>query len=171
MANEIFHECRSAGRSFTSEEWSEYCRASRMDDGKRLVTRIGKHDFNDCDICLNPNVLTMALQGKWMYYVTLKWADCGNGLWSWACDYNTGTGGGGSGVGFAWKPFDEKNTNHYGEGVSTELEAKMQACEEALRHLLNAYTKNDKVERLILMVEEYKTKLKPKYVQLELFDF
>lgn len=171
MAKEIFHVCRSAGRSFTSEEWGEYCRASREDDSKRLRTTFGKYDFNDCDICLNPTILTLALAGKWMYYVTLKWADCGNGLWSWACDYSTGDGGGGSGVAFAWKPYDENNSNHYGEGVKTELEAKILACDEALAHLRNAYKKNDKVERLINMVEEYKKRLKPKYVQLELFDF
>ena len=171
MVNEVFHECRSAGRSFTSEEWSEYCRASREDDSKRLRTTFGKYDFNDCDICLNPTILKLALAGKWMYYVTLKWADCGNGFWSWACDYGTGDGGGGSGVAFAWKPYDENNGNHYGEGVSTELEAKILACDEALAHLRNAYKKNEKVERLINMVEEYKKRLKPKYVQLELFDF
>lgn len=171
MANEIVHVIRSAGRSFTQEEWGEYCRASRDDYSKRLVTTFGKFDFNDCDVCLNPNVLTLAISGKWKYYVTLKWADCGNGFWSWACDYATDTGGGGSGVSFADKPWNEKSKNHYGEGVRTELDAKIQACEEALRWLRNAYTKNDKVEKLILMVEEYKAKLKPKYVQLELFDF
>jgi hypothetical protein len=102
------------------------------------------------------------------YYVTLKWCDCGNGVWSYGLDYNYGSGGGGGGCSFA-KPDDEKLNLR---GRTSEREAKIAACEYALRSLEHCVWKPDsKVERLKRMVEDYMKSLsRPKVVQLSLFD-
>ena len=165
----IFHECRSAGRTFMDEQWSDYCTQSRHDDSKRLTTQIGKYLFNDCDICLNPDVMSLVVEGKsYGYYVTIKWCDCGNGFWSSAIDYGYGDGGGGSGVSYADRMVGEKY-NQYG-GYRTEMDAKVAACDKALEaftHSIHGDPK--KLKRLVAMVEDYRRKIKPKYVQLELF--
>lgn len=164
---EIFHECRSAGRTFTSEEWGEYCRESHNNDAKRLRTQIGKYLFNDCDICLNPEVMSLVVDGKsYGVYVVIKWADCGNGFWASAIDYSYGNGGGGSGVCYADRPVSEKYSCF--AGYRSEKDAKVAACDRALRQLKDK--KGDEVVRLIRMVEDYRKSLsRPQIVQLELF--
>lgn len=145
-----------------------------MDDSKSIRTKIGKYTFNDCDICLNPETLTIQSKGgAWGYNVTLKWADCGNGLWAFGLDYNFGTGGGCYGV--SWTDHSEGNT----KGYPSELECKMAAADEAIEMLKQQANWNpadtsrrNNVNRLILMVEEWRESLqpkKPKYIQLDLF--
>ena len=164
---EIFHECRTAGRTFTDKEWSDYCCQTRNGEN-RLTTQIGKHLWNDFDICLNPDVMSLVVDGKsYGYYVTLKWADCGNGFWSSAIDYGYGIGGGGSGVSYADRLVSEKYDHR--AGYRSEADAKIAACDEALTALEHANDKSGKLQRLIHMVEDYKKSIKPKVVQLDLF--
>lgn len=166
---EIFHRVRSAGKEFTSEQWDDYCRASRDDPEKRIRTQIGKYLFNDCDVCLNPETMSLVVDGKsFGYYVTLKWCDCGNGVWSYAMDFGYGNGGGGGGCSFATP--DDKNLNL--RGCPSEREAKIAACDYALSSLESNARENDaKVERLKRMVEDYKKTIsRPQIVQLSLFD-
>lgn len=182
MAKEVFHTCRSAGRTFTEEEWREYLKQGWKDESKRIVTQIGRYDFNDCDICLNPSVMVLQIgERKFVsgYYVVIEWCECGNGLWSYGLCYSYGYGGGCSGCGYADRPFDGSHKNHYGEGFPSEKEAKKRACDQALdtlRYALNQGTSNNtegvnaKISRLIAMVEDYrKEQARPK--QLELFKF
>ena len=174
--NEVFHRIRHLGRNFTSEEWGKYCEASRLDDSKRIRTKIGKYTFNDCDVCLNPETLTIQSKGgNWGYYVTLKWADCGNGLWAFGLDYSTGMGEGGFDV--SWT--DHNEDKEWLKGYPSELECKLAAAETAIRYLKKRANWNpddtsrrNNTNRLILMVEEWRESLqpkKPKYIQLDLF--
>ena len=168
MSNEVFHECRAAGVTFTQDEWSEYLRRCREDESQRIVTQIGRYDFNDCDVCLNPEVLTIASKtGSYGYSVTLKWAECRNGIWSYAVDYNCGTGGGGSGVHYA----DTLEGKSWLRGYPSEREAQQAACDEAIRQVRSARDgKSVLGDRLIAMVEDYrKTISRPKIVELSLF--
>ena len=167
----IFHTIRCIGKEFTNEEWSEYCSESHKDPSKRIITSIGKYDFNDFDICLNPSVLTIATKtGAYGYYVTLEWCDCGNGLWSYGLSYNAGTGGGGFGC--SWADLSG-NTKSYRKGYPSEKEAIIAACDEAIRWLKSSGDKDGyNIKRLIEMIEDHKKSLScPKPVQLELFTF
>lgn len=165
----IFHECRSARRTFTEEQWADYCTQSWNDDSKSIRTQIGKYTFNDCDICLNPEIMSLVVDGKsYGYYVTIKWCDCGNGIWSSALDYGYGDGGGGYGVSFADRLVGDKYD--WRAGYPSEVDAKVAACDEALVRLHKSRKQNDKLQRLIRMVEDLKKSLtRPKIVQLELF--
>lgn len=166
---EIFRECRSAGRTFTDDEWSEYCALTRNDEGKRLRTQKGKYLFNDRDICLNPDVMSLVVDGKsYGYYVTIKWAECGNGIWSSAIDYGYGDGGGGSGVRYADRLVGDKYSQW--AGYRSEVDAKVAACDEALEVISRSISGNEtKLKRLRGMVEDYRKSIRPKYIQLELF--
>ena len=170
MAKEIFHECRSAGRTFTRDEWADYCRESRFDDGKRIRTQIGKYLFNDCDMCLNPETMTIAVDRKRenLYYVSLKWAYCGNGLWNFGVHYATNLAGGGFGVVYADRSGEP---NDWRNGYPTEQECKRRACECALSRLEHSGEKDKaEVKRLMQMVRDYMKSLgRPQPVQLELF--
>ena len=176
MANEgmtmggktVFHEIRTARMLFDEDEWADYCYRCRKDDSNAIRTQIGKYLWNDNDICLNPDVMSLVVDGKsYGYYVTLKWADCGNGFWSSAIDYGYGIGGGGSGVSYADRLVSEKYDHR--AGYRNEIDAKIAACDEALTALSHANDKSGKLQRLIRMVEDYKKSIKPKVVQLDLF--
>ena len=164
--SEIFHRIRSAGIEFTSEECGDYCHELRTDKRKPIVTRIGKYDWNDCDICKNPEVMSLVVKqgGYSAYHVILKWAECVKGVWAMAVDYAYGTGGGGSGVSFATKV-----SSKYPKGYPSELDAKVAACDLALAHLASATKRDKNVERLMQMVTDYRDQIKPKYIQLDLF--
>lgn len=161
-----FHVIRSAGREFTEKEWSEYCR----DGENRIVTSFGKYDFNDCDICLNPETMTIASKkGSYEYNVTLKWCYCGNGLWSYGLDYNTGMGGGGFGCSYADETGNDKS---YRNGYRSEKECIIAACDKALSYLQKSdYGDERNRTKLIGMVTDYKKSIgRPEPVQLSLFD-
>ena len=175
MANEgmtmggktVWHEVRSARMLFDKDEWSNYLDRTRNGEN-RLTTQIGKYLWNDFDICLNPEVMSLVVDGKYNgYYVTIKWADCGNGIWSSALDYGTGDGGGGYGVSFADRLVGDKYD--WRAGYPSEVDAKVAACDKALVRLHNSRKQNDKLQRLIRMVEDYRKSIKPKVVQLDLF--
>ena len=165
---EIFHVCRSAGREFTQEQWGEYCTQTRYNPEKRIYTTIGKYTFNEHDICMNPEVMTFQVDNKYYgYYVSLKWCDCGNGLWNYGVDYGTGDGGGGFSPSYAAK--DEER--EWMKGYPSERECLRAACDCAKSRLEHAYHQGDpKVNRLWRMVDEYQKSIsRPKVVQLELF--
>ena len=166
MGKDIFHSIRSCGREFTSEEWGEYCRQSRDDDALRIRTQIGKYLFNDCDVCLNPEVMSLVVDKKsYGYYVMLKWCDCGNGVWTYGMDYAYGNGGGGGGCSYA-TPEDGRRWSR-----PSEREAKIAACDDAINTLERNGRKDDKkLTRLIALVTDYKKSIgRPQPIQLELF--
>lgn len=170
MKQKPFHVIRSAGVEFNDEEWADYCRECREDDSKRIRTSFGKYTFNDCDICLNPDTERIESKGgAWGYYVVIKWAECGNGLWSYGLDYSTGTGGGGFGVSWADLQGNEKSWRN---GYPSERECKAAASEKVIAYLRSAlrYKDEQQVRRLLAMVEDYhKSLTRPQVVQLELF--
>lgn len=167
--NEIVHTIRSAKRTFTQDQWSEYCNSTRNNPENRIVTSFGKYDFNDFDICLNPTFMTLASKtGPFGYLVTLKWCECGNGLWSIALDFNFGNGGGGSGCSYT----DTADGNSYRRGYRTEKEAILAICDKAIREI-NDYKceskEMPKMNRLLEMVEDYKKSIgHPEPIQLSL---
>ena len=165
----VWHEIRSARMLFTEEEWSKYLLRCHADPAERIVTRIGKYDYNDCDICLNPEVYTLKVGTKdaWGYYVTFKWADCGNGVWQYGLDYSTGTGGGGFGVRYT-EPNEDRD---WLKGYPSEKECLMAACDHVLEYIGHSLqSKEAKTQRLKEMVREYKKSLsRPQVVQLSLF--
>lgn len=166
---DIFHTIRCCNRKFTSKEWNDYCAETYKESGKRIVTSIGKYDFNDCDICLNPTVISLVAHGgAYGYCVTLKWCDCGNGRWSYGLDYSCGTGGGGFGCSWADGSGD---TNSIYKGYPSEKEAIIAACDAAIKWIGDP--KDDaKKKRLLEMVKEHKKSIgRPAPVQLSLFDF
>ena len=155
---------RSASIHMTNEEWGEYCRHTREDFGARIRTTFGKYTFNENDVCLNPDVLTIGVKGNNLVYARIKWCECGNGIWSFGIDYSTGSGGGGCGASYA-----DKLGDGYGCGYATEKEAKLKACEKVLQSIRGGFDRKN-CERLRQMVEDYmKTLQRSKVVQLELF--
>lgn len=169
MSEEVFHTIRHLGRTFTSEQWSDYCAECRKDEGKRIRTKIGKYIWNDFDICLNPDTYfyTLDKNKPYGYNVTIKIAECGNGVWAFGMDYNTGTGGGGFGVSWA----DKADTKIWNKGFESEKECKRFALRYVISRL-HPYNGNEqKIERLkALLQKEVDTLQRPQYVQLSLFD-
>lgn len=162
------HVIRCAGREFTFREWCDYLNKCNKGESERIVTTIGKYDFSDHDMCLNPEIMSLVID-KVYYYVTLKWCYCGNGLWSFGLDYSAGNGGGGFGCSFA---DISGNPNSWRNGYKTKEECIMAACDCAIRRIENIRSTNEsKVQRLLAMVREYKKSIqKPQPVQLSLFD-
>ena len=163
----IFHTIRCANKTFTQEEWGDYCSKVRLDDSKRIRTQFGKYVFNDCDICLNPEKEVIAIEKKSnTFRVEISWASCGNGLWSYGLSYNIGTAGGGFGVSWAKTTMDR-----YHKGYKSERECKVAACEDAVR-IVEGH-KDAKIEyrqKLVSLINNYKrTIIHGKVVQLELF--
>ena len=167
MSNEVHHRIRHLNRTFTFDEWAEYCDRTRKDESQRIQTTIGKYTWNDHDICINPEEWTItAKAGAYGYYATIKWAECGNGVWAFGLDYSTGTGGGGFGVWWADKA-DIKVSN---KGFESEKECKRFALRYALTRILPFDGNNKMVDRLRAKIQEELDKLqKPQYIQLELF--
>ena len=172
MKQKPFHVIRCAGIQFTQDEWSEYLGAVYKGQRERIVTTFGKYQFNDADICINPDKQSIvAKNGGYGYNVTLSWAECGNGLWSFGIDYNLGTGGGGYGVAWADMQGDEKSWRN---GYPSEQECKVAGWRKALTYIDN-HQHNDRTnpaEKLKQLIEdEIKRLTRPQIVQLELFDF
>lgn len=166
MNSEIFHTIRACNRQFTGDEWSDYCKLTRNDDSKRIFNTFGRYTFNDCDICINPDIDTISVkEGAWAYNVRIKYAECGNGLYAYGIDYCTGTGGGGFGVSWA----DSAEPDSYHRGYHSERECKIAAAEAAIIRLGDSKGCK-KLAQLIANVTEYKRALeRPQVVQLELF--
>ncbi len=166
---EVFHTIRAQGITFTSEQWGEYCKETRKDSSKLITTKIGKYVFNDFDICLNPERDDIIVKdGSYGYKVSIKYADCGNGLWSFGLDYNVGTAGGGFGV--SW--VDKDTGDGCFRGYRTKVECLDAACERVEMCVMSCGGKNNKIAlALIEKIKAYRKELKrPKIVQLELFE-
>lgn len=172
MKQKPFHVIRSAGVEFTDEEWGAYCQAIRREEREPIITTFGKYQFNDCDICTNPDRQEIvAKAGAWVYRMELKWAECGNGLWSFGLSYNFGTGGGGYGVSWADLQGNEKSWRN---GYPSELECKVAGWKKALEYIGNHEhnARTSPAEKLRAMIEdEIKRLTRPQVVQLELFSF
>ncbi len=168
MEQKPFHVIRSAGIEFsTKKEWWEYLDKVHSGETYRIITSFGKYDFNDCDICLNPEVMTFEIK-KHCVFVTLEWCYCGNGLWSYGYNYSLGDSGGCSGC-----PYVDTHDDpiSHRKGYNTKEECIIAACDRAIQLLVNAAEHNDgKAQRLIDMVVNYKKSIqKPQPVQLSLF--
>lgn len=164
----IFHTIRCIGKEFTQEQWSEYNNATNSGKENRIISTFGKYQFNDFDMCLNPEKKEIATKtGPWGYYVILEWCNCGNGIWVNGLRINTGSGGFSSGC--QWT--DNNNGNKtWLNGYTTEKDCIIAACENAINHLQN--NKDEQVKKLINKIAEYKKSLvRPQPIQLELFAF
>lgn len=175
MANkeEIVHTIRACKRTFTQEQWNEYCDMTRHDDSLRVTNTFGKYTFNDHDVCINPDVEEINVKGgAYGYYVRIKYAECGNGIWTFGIDHSTGTGGGGFSPAWSDKVGDPKSWH---SGYASKKECLVAACDKALVYLDNAY--NVKADNRGRLIAELKCKVKdfrkeltrPKVVQLKLF--
>jgi hypothetical protein len=163
--NEVFHHIRCCGKTFTSDEWGDYCAKTR-DGEQRIETMFGKYTFNDCDICINPEKQNISVRdGGYGYYIILKWAYCGNGLWSFGLDYGMGTAGGGFGV--SWADTTDGKDGSYRKGYASEKECKVAAC----RYAMNIVKQNNAMcDNLRRKIREFMIGLqRPEIVQLELF--
>lgn len=175
MEKEIFHTIRACGRTFDQEQWFKYCDETRKDEMKRIFNTFGKYTFNDNDICINPTVDELNLKGgAFGYYVYIKIAECGNGIWVFGLSYSTGTGGGGFGA--SWSNKVKGKDDDWHSGYPSERECKIAAAQYAIERLKNSYNLNEDnrgvlVNKLIEMCKEYKKNLeRPQVVQLSLFD-
>ena len=168
MANEIIHTIRHLKKTFTSDEWAEYCAQCRENPSARIVTSIGKYKFNDCDVCLNPDTDAVKIKGgAYGYSAEIKFAHCGNGVWAFGYDINTGTAGSSSGVSWA----DKSDLSKWNKGFESERECKKYAWRYILTRLQPNKDKSKLIERLYQEVEKkYKENSRPQIVQLELFD-
>ena len=145
----------------------------RHDETKQIFNQFGKYVFNDHDICINADKVRLDVKdGSFGYYVHIKYAECGNGIWVFGLDYSTGTGGGGFGAAWSDNVGDPKTWH---SGYPSERDCLLAACDKAMKYLNNAYdVKQDNrgilIGKLKDMVTEYKKSLtRPKIVQLELF--
>lgn len=162
-----FHEIRCCGRRFTRKEWGEYCDATRRDSTKRIHTTFGRYTFNDNDICLNPDSVEFNIKkGGYGCNAAIKYADCGNGLWSFGLNYSIGTAGGGYGVSWA----DRDTGDDWRRGYHTKEECLIAACDELLQRIAVRGEKGKPFNDLVGAVAEYRRSIgRPKVVQLELF--
>ena len=162
-----FYEIRCCGRRFTRKEWGEYCNATRLDTTKRIHTTIGRYTFNDHDICLNPDSVEFNIKkGAYGCNAVIKYADCGNGLWSFGLNYAIGTAGGGYGVSWA----DRDTGDDWRRGYHTKEECLIAACDALLQRIAARGEKGKPFNDLIGAVAEYRRSIgRPKVVQLELF--
>ena len=157
---------RSAGVTMNRDEWGDYCRRTNIEPERRIYTQIGKYTFNDCDVCMNPEVMSFCLGSKQYYHVTLKWCDCGNGLWSIGWDYQYGHGGGGCGCSFADND-DPKRAFH---GYRSEREEKLACCDRVLGFISGEAQRDKNMARVMKMVADYRNGIeRPRPIQLELF--
>lgn len=165
-----FHVIRCAGIKFTQDEWGNYLDAVWHGKREPIYTTFGKYQFNDNDICINPDKQEIvAKNGGYGYSMTLKWAECGNGLWSFGIDYNLGTAGGGFGV--SWVDL-QGNEKSWRNGYPSELECKIAGWRKALKYIGNHEhnARTSPPEKLREMIEdEIKRLTRPQVVQLELF--
>ena len=110
MKKKPFHVIRCAGIEFTQDEWGDYFDAVWHGKREPIITTFGKYQFNDNDICINPDKQSIVAKcGVNGYNMTLSWAECGNGLWSFGISYNLGTAGGCYGVSWADLQGNEKS--------------------------------------------------------------
>ena len=165
--SEVCHTIRHLKRTFNREEWAEYCAQCRENPSARIVTSIGKYKFNDCDVCLNPDTDAVEIKGgAYGYSAEIKFAHCGNGVWAFGYDINTGTAGSSSGVSWA----DKQNLSKWNKAFESERECKKYAWRYILTRLQPNKDKNKMIARLYDEVEKkYKQYSRPQIVQLELF--
>ena len=172
MKKKPFHVIRCAGIEFTQDEWSTYLSAVYKGERERITATFGKYTFNDSDICMNPDKQELtAKAGAYGYYITLKWAECGNGLWSFGIDYNLGKGVGGYGVSWADITGNDKSMRN---GYPSEKECKLAGWRKALTYI-KSHGHNARISpanKLKEMInDEIKKLTRQKIVQLSLFDF
>lgn len=169
---EVFHRIRCCGREFNWKQWGDYCAATREDPSQQILTTFGKYTFNDHDICLNPDVVELNVKnGSYAYYVNIKYAECGNGIWVFGLDCCTATCAGGYGC--AWS--DVLHDAAWHGGYPSQRDCLIAACDAAVTRLQGAYNlggdnRGVMVRKTIEKVQEYQKSLtRPKVVQLELF--
>ncbi len=163
MGKEVFHTIRHLKRTFTRDEWFEYCRS-----GGNIVTTFGKYRFNDHDVCLNPEREEVTLKaGAYGYSAVIKYAHCGNGIWAFGMEYHLGTEGGSFGVSWA----DKADTSTWNMGFDNERECKMFAWRYILTRIMPRTKDKPETARLCAMIEKkVKEYSRPQIVQLELFE-
>ena len=169
MKKKPFHVIRSVGKEFTQDEWNEYLNAVYAVKCEHISTCFGKYVFNDHDICVNYDTQTIGIKNMdcYGYYVTLEFAECGNGIWVYGLNYNIGTAGGGFGA--AWS--DTTDDKIWYHGYPSEKDCKLAGWNEALQRISNNDSeRSSQIKNLRTMIEDEIKKLtRPQVVQLELF--
>lgn len=163
MAKKIFHTCYSACRAFTKQQWHDY-----LEKEEKIGKNFGKYIVNDCDICINPDVIHFEVNKVWCY-ANIKWADFGNGWFAYGIDCNTNDGGWSFGVSY----IDDKCAHlewRRKYAARSKKECLIAACELIVNYLTERVKTDKRIYRLIQMIKDYKKELStPKVVQLELF--
>lgn len=73
---EIHHTIKSIGKSFTFREWIKWNEENRANGGHtRVVYECNGYEFNDCDVCLNPDTI------KVYEHTTIMVAEMEKGKW------------------------------------------------------------------------------------------
>ena len=168
MKKKPFHVIRSAGKEFTQDEWSEYLNSVYRGEREPITTQYGKYLFNDNDICINYDKQEITAKSGWFgYYVILKFAECGNGIWVYGINYSIGTGGGGYGA--EWSDTTDENVPYH--GYPSEHDCKVAGWHDALEIISSHYYQRTPTAiKLRTMIEDEIKKLTcPQVVQLELF--
>lgn len=101
---EIFHESRAFERTFTREEWHDFCEKNRIQE--QFVESEG-FLWNAHDCCVNPHrkkstskqshleewvIKTASFKGGWYYGISWEYENGGGGMGCWIDDkYRRGT--------------------------------------------------------------------------------
>lgn len=163
---EIFHRCRHLGIEMTREEYWAYLRECEKDDTKRIRTQIGRYIFNEHDICLNPDKETVSVQdGASGYYLTIKMAECGNGVWVYGLSYCCGSEGGCFGALWACRDSDRKRY----DWAESEKECRLAALRKAVSYIGYRGNEPKRIKLLNKIAEKIKQLERPQVVELSLF--
>lgn len=87
MADRIHHTIRCINKHFTFKEWGKWCEEKHKKGflTDYIVYEFNGYKFNDCDVCLNPSIIT--IYGE----VVIKYAQCNDS--KWCSGFNTISGG------------------------------------------------------------------------------
>lgn len=94
--SEPFHVTRCIGRSFTSEEWGEWCNTHK--GGTTIVFTYKDFQFNEFDVCMTPHV-KIDWKGN-LAGLRIETAESPNGRWDYGIHYDFHLGGCGHAAGF-----------------------------------------------------------------------
>ena len=171
----IFHICKSLNRTFTFEEWCDYCNNHR--DRDEIVFRYCDFGFNICDVCLTPHI-KVKWQGKAHNRFMIETAQSPNGRWSFGigCIFAT------QGIGYAARYIADENKGYPTEKEAVyiallELERKAKVCisvmpdceyDEETETVISCTSKVANIKVALKEIEKYKEIYNPK--QLTLFD-
>ena len=150
----------------TQEEWWHFLRECEQDETRRTRTQYGRYIFNENDICLNPDKETVSVQdGPFGYSLTIKMAECGNGIWVYGLSYCCGGGGGSFGASWACRDSDRKLY----DWAESEKECRLSALRKAVSYIGYRGDEPKRIKLLNKIAEYIKQLERPQVVELSLF--